>query len=83
MLAGEFTVVNRQLVEDLMELQLWNPMIVNKIIYNNGSVQNVEEIPQDIKNLYKACNAVSHQLDRVGNISKDPDQYGSRSWSFY
>lgn len=52
-LAGEFTVVNRQLVEDLMELDLWNPIIKNQIIANNGSIQAVEEIPQSLKQVYK------------------------------
>jgi ribonucleoside-diphosphate reductase alpha chain len=54
-LAGDFTVVNRQLVDDLMELQLWTPNIINKIMAHNGSVQNIDEIPQNLKEIYKVC----------------------------
>lgn len=52
-LSGEFTVVNKYLVQDLLELNLWDDRIKNKIIANNGSVQNIEEIPADIRELYK------------------------------
>lgn len=52
-LAGEFILVNRYLVEDLAKLGLWNQDIKNKIIINEGSVQNIAEIPQEIKELYK------------------------------
>lgn len=52
-LAGEFTVVNRYLVEDLIELGLWGDRMKNKIIGHHGSIQNIQEIPADIKALYK------------------------------
>ena len=52
-LAGTFIVINKHLVKDLLELNLWNKDMKDKIILNNGSIQNIEEIPQDIKNLYK------------------------------
>jgi ribonucleotide reductase alpha subunit len=52
-LAGEFILVNRYLVEDLAKLGLWNQDIKNKIIINEGSVQNIAEIPHEIKELYK------------------------------
>lgn len=52
-LAGEFTIVNKQLLMDLMQLGLWTAEIRNKIIADNGSVQNVDEIPDEIKDIYK------------------------------
>lgn len=52
-LAGEFTIVNRQLVEDLLELGLWSPELKNKVVAKNGSIQGIEEIPQEIQELYK------------------------------
>jgi ribonucleoside-diphosphate reductase alpha chain len=52
-LSGEFVVVNKHLLKDLVKLGLWNDEMKNKIIVNNGSVQNIEEIPQNIKDLYK------------------------------
>jgi ribonucleoside-diphosphate reductase alpha chain len=52
-LSGEFVVVNKHLLKDLVKLGLWNDEMKNKIIANNGSIQNIEEIPQNIKDLYK------------------------------
>lgn len=52
-LSGEFLVVNKYLVNDLIELGLWTDKIINKIKLNRGSIQNIEEIPQGIKDIYK------------------------------
>ncbi len=52
-LSGEFIVVNKHLLKNLVELGLWNNNMKNKIIAANGSVQNINEIPADIKELYK------------------------------
>lgn len=52
-LSGEFIVVNKHLLEDLVELGLWNDGVKQEIMRANGSVQNIETIPQDIKELYK------------------------------
>lgn len=52
-LAGEFILVNKYLIDDLKKLALWNQDMRNKIIINEGSIQNIEEIPDDIKQLYK------------------------------
>lgn len=52
-LAGEFVVVNKYLVEDLTRLDLWNADVRSQIIANNGSIQNIAEIPADIRELYK------------------------------
>ena len=52
-LSGEFTVVNQHLLRDLMARGLWTPEIRNQIIAYNGSVQNIPEIPVDLKMLYR------------------------------
>jgi ribonucleoside-diphosphate reductase alpha chain len=52
-LSGEFIVVNKHLLEDLVELGLWNEQVKQEIMRANGSIQNIEVIPQDIKELYK------------------------------
>lgn len=52
-LSGEFVVVNKHLLKDLVKLNLWNDSMKNKLIAANGSVQNIAEIPQHIKDLYK------------------------------
>ncbi len=52
-LSGEFIIVNKHLLEDLVELGLWNDSLKQEIMRANGSIQGVENIPQDIKELYK------------------------------
>jgi ribonucleoside-diphosphate reductase alpha chain len=52
-LSGEFIVVNKYLMKDLVRLHLWNDSMKNKILADNGSIQGIEEIPQEIKELYK------------------------------
>ncbi len=52
-LSGEFIVVNKHLLEDLVELGLWNEAIKQDIMRANGSIQNIDIIPDDIKELYR------------------------------
>lgn len=52
-LSGEFVVVNKHLLRDLVKLGIWNDNLKNKIIAANGSVQNIDEIPANIKEIYK------------------------------
>lgn len=52
-LSGEFIVVNKHLLEDLVDLGLWNDGLKQEIMRANGSVQNIDIVPQDIKDLYK------------------------------
>ena len=52
-LSGEFVVVNKHLLKDLMSLGLWNDSMKQRIIAANGSVQNIEEIPANLKEIYK------------------------------
>jgi ribonucleoside-diphosphate reductase alpha chain len=52
-LSGEFVVVNKHLLKDLVTLGLWNDTMKQRIIAANGSVQNIEEIPAELKEIYK------------------------------
>ena len=52
-LAGEFTVVNKYLLKDLVERGLWTPEVRNQISADRGSVQSIRSLPQDLKNVYK------------------------------
>merc|ERR1719316_716043 len=52
-LSGEFVTVNRHLLEDLIKRNLWCDELRQKLIACNGSVQNIEQIPSDLKELYK------------------------------
>jgi ribonucleoside-diphosphate reductase alpha chain len=52
-LSGEFVVVNKHLLLDLVNRGLWNSGLKNKIIAANGSIQDIPEIPKDLKELYR------------------------------
>ncbi|MGJ8732805.1 MAG: ribonucleoside-diphosphate reductase subunit alpha [Cellulophaga sp.] len=52
-LSGEFIVVNKHLLEDLVQLGLWNESLKQELMRANGSIQHIDIIPQDIKELYK------------------------------
>lgn len=52
-LSGEFVIVNKHLLKDLVALGLWNDAMKQRIIAANGSIQNIAEIPADLKEIYK------------------------------
>ncbi len=52
-LSGEFVIVNKHLLKDLVKLGIWNDRLKNQIIANNGSIQAINEVPENIKELYK------------------------------
>ena len=52
-LSGEFIVINKHLLKDLIELGMWTPEMKNALVANNGSIQSFEGIPQRLKDLYK------------------------------
>jgi ribonucleoside-diphosphate reductase alpha chain len=61
-LSGEFAVVNKHLLRDLVKLGLWNDSMKNKLISANGSVQNIKEIPDNLKDLYKTVWEVKQKV---------------------
>jgi ribonucleoside-diphosphate reductase alpha chain len=54
-LSGEFIVVNKHLLKDLISLGLWDDTMKNKIMASNGSIQSFEEVPEHIRDLYKTA----------------------------
>lgn len=60
-LSGEFVVVNKHLLMDLVSLGLWNDNMKNKLIAANGSIQHIDEIPDNIKQLYKTAWEISQK----------------------
>jgi ribonucleoside-diphosphate reductase alpha subunit len=60
-LGGEFVVINKHLIQDLMNLELWSEQIRLKMFEEDGSVQNIEGIPPDIKDLYKTVWEISQR----------------------
>ena len=61
-IAGEFVVINKHLVNDLQDLDMWSPNMKNEIIKHNGSIQNISSIPKDIKDLYKTAWEISQKV---------------------
>lgn len=68
--AGEFLVINEHLIHDLEKLQLWNDDIRKLIIINNGSIQNINNIPIHLKEIYKTAleiglkNVIKQSIER-------------------
>lgn len=60
-LSGEFPVVNKYLLHDLIKNKLWSKDIRNEILRNNGSIQGISEIPEEIRNLYKTVWEISQK----------------------
>jgi ribonucleotide reductase alpha subunit len=97
-MAGEFILVNKYLVADLMKLGLWTKDLRNKIIVNEGSVQKIKEIPEQIREIYKTVweikqkNIIDLAADRgvyvcqsqsMNLFMEDPDFKKLSSMHFY
>ena len=97
-LAGEFVMVNKYLMNELSEIDLWTDEVKNEIIKNNGSVQNIEAIPKHLKEKYKIVweipmkHLIDMSADRGAFICqsqslnlwmKDPDYQRLTSMHFY
>ncbi len=78
-LSGEFIIVNKHLLKDLVKLGIWNDKLKNKIIAANGSVQNIAEIPDNIKALYKTVWEISQKV--IINMAADRGAYICQSQS--
>ncbi len=78
-LSGEFIIVNKHLLKDLVKLGLWDNTMKNKLMASNGSVQNIDEIPQDIKDLYKTAWEISQKV--LIDMSADRGAYVCQSQS--
>jgi ribonucleotide reductase alpha subunit len=97
-LAGEFIIVNKYLIKDLVSLGIWSKELKDKIILNDGSIQDIPEIPDNIKSLYKTVweikqkNLIDMAADRgafvcqsqsMNLFMEDPDFKKLTSMHFY
>lgn len=75
-LAGEFQIVNPYLLRDLVDLGIWNDLMKNHIIANNGSIQGLPNIPDELKALYKTVWEISqkHIIDMAADRAAFIDQ---------
>ncbi len=78
-LSGRFQVVNKHLVKDLKELGLWNRNIRNQIITNDGSVANIKEIPQKLRDVYKTI--YEYKLSHFIEMCSDREAFVCQSSS--
>ena len=78
-LSGEFIIVNRHLLKDLVKAGLWNRDMRLKIMSANGSIQNINEIPQEIKDLYKTAWEISQKT--ILELAADRGAYICQSQS--
>jgi ribonucleotide reductase alpha subunit len=72
-LSGEFIVINKYLVKDLIDLGLWNKEMKDIIIFNNGSIQNIDNIPDNIKQIYKTTWEIKQK--NIIDMSADRGMY--------
>jgi ribonucleoside-diphosphate reductase alpha chain len=75
-LSGEYIIVNKHLLRDLVKLGIWNDRLKNKLMASNGSIQNIDEIPENIKGLYKTAWEISQKalLDMAADRGAYIDQ---------
>ena len=78
-LAGEFMIINKYLQRELIDMNIWNDDVKNKIIANRGSVQNIEEIPTHIQEKYKIVWEIP--MRRLIDMSRDRGAFICQSQS--
>ena len=78
-LSGEFIVVNKHLLRDLVKLGIWNDSLKNQLMGANGSIQNIKEIPDNIKELYKTAWEISQKT--ILDMAADRGAYIDQSQS--
>ncbi|MCC5938500.1 MAG: ribonucleoside-diphosphate reductase subunit alpha [Lunatimonas sp.] len=78
-LSGEFIVVNKHLLKDLIQAGLWNENMKNRIIAANGSIQNIPGMPQHLKDLYKTVWEISQKV--IIDMAADRGAYICQSQS--
>tara|TARA_B100001287_G_scaffold151763_1_gene127714 strand:- start:806 stop:3163 length:2358 start_codon:yes stop_codon:yes gene_type:complete len=78
-LSGEYIIVNKHLLRDLVKLGIWNDRLKNKLMASNGSIQNIDEIPDNIKALYKTAWEISQKV--ILDMAADRGAYIDQSQS--
>ncbi|CCH43846.1 ribonucleoside-diphosphate reductase subunit M1 [Wickerhamomyces ciferrii] len=78
-LSGEFQIVNKYLIKDLIDLGIWDLNLKNQIVDSNGSIQDIKTIPQEIKELYKTVWEISQK--NIINLAADRAPFIDQSQS--
>lgn len=78
-LAGEYTVQNKHLIQDLIDMGIWNSQLKDEILYEEGSVQNIKSIPASVRTLYKTVWETSQKI--VIDMAADRGRYICQSQS--
>ncbi len=78
-LSGEYIVVNKHLLEDLVQRNLWNQEMKELLMVHNGSIQKIDQIPQDLKDLYKTVWELSQKA--IIDMAADRGAYICQSQS--
>lgn len=83
-MSGEFTIVNDYLVDDLKEADLWDDEMLDLLKFHDGSVQEIDRVPQEIKDLYRGAFEIDprHQMDMTARRGKWVDQSQSHNVFF-
>lgn len=82
-LAGEFTVVNKYLIKDLITLDLWNEETKDFLLYSKGSVQRMNELPKFLKNIYKTVWEISQKNIITMSAERGPFVCQSQSLNLF
>ncbi len=78
-LSGEYVVMNKHLLKDLIKLGLWTPEMKQRLIASNGSVQHIDVIPQNLKDLYKTVWEIKQKV--IIDMAADRGAYICQSQS--
>lgn len=82
-LAGTFTLINKYLIKDLKDLNLWNTEMKNEIISNRGSIQNIARIPNNLKEVYKTIWEIKQKSIIDHAVARSPFVDQSQSMNLY
>ena len=71
-IAGDFVIVNQHLIKDLTDLEMWDNDLKNMVIANNGSIQDIDGVPNNIKMLYKTAWEIKQKVIIQQSIDRGP-----------
>ena len=78
-LAGEFTILNKHLMNELVDQGLWDKDMKQEILYNNGSIQSIGRVPDNLKNLYKTAFEIKQKV--IIDMARDRGRFVCQSQS--
>jgi len=81
--AGTFILINKYLIDDLKKINLWNNDIKNEIISNRGSILNISNIPDNLKNIYKTIWEIKQRYVIDHSVARGPYVDQSQSMNLY